>query len=149
MPHQPSTNLPPRHRAIKWVSKDDAKLLDARAEGKNWQQIQDEHFPTKTPNACRKRHERLIEGRRGEEWTAEDLEHVGRAYAESRKHFWSPIAAALGQNMDWKAVEKKVFEKGPKAMLALSRALTRREREVDGDMDLDDEADEDDSTSGV
>lgn len=42
-----------------WTPSDDEILLAARARGANWAPIQQMHFPTRTANACRKRHERL------------------------------------------------------------------------------------------
>jgi hypothetical protein len=44
-----------------WSAKDDDILIQARAQGLNWNQIATKHFPNKSPNACRKRHERLME----------------------------------------------------------------------------------------
>jgi hypothetical protein len=49
----------PSSRGWNWA--DDQMLLKLRATGKNWLQIQREAFPNKTPNGCRKRHERLME----------------------------------------------------------------------------------------
>lgn len=43
-----------------WSPQDDTQLRNARANGKNWSEIQSTHFQSKTRNACRKRHERLI-----------------------------------------------------------------------------------------
>jgi hypothetical protein len=44
-----------------WTSLDDEKLIQARAHRLNWNQISPKHFPDRTANACRKRHERLTE----------------------------------------------------------------------------------------
>lgn len=41
--------------------KDDQALKMARAAGLDWQSIQQKHFPYRYANACRKRHERLME----------------------------------------------------------------------------------------
>jgi hypothetical protein len=48
-----------------WTGDDDQILLKLCSMGKNWSQIQMEGFPRKTANACRKRHERLMERREG------------------------------------------------------------------------------------
>jgi hypothetical protein len=53
--HQPSSET--------WSQQDDQQLLQARTQGLNWSQIKEQYFPFKTPNTCRKRHERLIERR--------------------------------------------------------------------------------------
>ena len=44
-----------------WTTVDDQTLLRLRARGKNWNEVQREAFPSKTGNACRKRHELLME----------------------------------------------------------------------------------------
>ena len=49
-----------------WSQEDDLQLTKARSEGLNWGPITSRYFPMKTPNACRKRHERLMEKRRRE-----------------------------------------------------------------------------------
>lgn len=61
-PHPSTSASVPRNAAI-WSTTDDEILLQARATGMNWQPIASRHFPNKTANACRKRHERLIERR--------------------------------------------------------------------------------------
>jgi hypothetical protein len=90
----------------KWNAHDDQTLMTARAQGLNWAPIQLRHFPTKTPNACRKRHERLMEKRSAEDWSPEQLESLGREYAAVRKEMWSMLAGRLGEK--WQIVEKKV-----------------------------------------
>ena len=95
----------------KWNAHDDQTLMTARAQGLNWAPIQLRHFPTKTPNACRKRHERLMEKRSAEDWSPEQLESLGREYAAVRKEMWSMLAARLGGEK-WQIVEKKVRNLG-------------------------------------
>ena len=59
-----STPLTPasvRRSSGAWSPTDDHTLLEARKQGKSWADIQVSYFPHKTANACRKRHERLIE----------------------------------------------------------------------------------------
>lgn len=51
-----------------WSAKDDETLIQARAQGLNWNQIAMKHFLQKTPNACRRRHERLVERQNAEQW---------------------------------------------------------------------------------
>src|SRR5947209_8096490 len=62
-----------------WVPADDEILLRARASGLNWAPIQQQYFPNKTPNACRKRHERLMEKRSAEDYDGVRLETLARA----------------------------------------------------------------------
>ncbi|KAK4445570.1 hypothetical protein QBC34DRAFT_358082 [Podospora aff. communis PSN243] len=58
-----AVDLPTPHRASPsgWNAEDDRVLIELRATGKNWNQIQREAFPGKTGDACRKRYERLME----------------------------------------------------------------------------------------
>jgi hypothetical protein len=44
-----------------WTTQDDEILCDYRAMGYSWAQIWENHFPGKSANACRKRHERLMQ----------------------------------------------------------------------------------------
>src|ERR1700679_2374455 len=53
--------------STQWSTKDDETLMTARASGLNWQPIASKYFPSKTANACRKRHERLMEHRNNED----------------------------------------------------------------------------------
>lgn len=46
---------------LNWSYQDDKILLTARSQGDGWAKIQREKFPTKTADACRNRHERLID----------------------------------------------------------------------------------------
>lgn len=97
----------PRHAAI-WSSTDDEILLQARASGLNWQPIAIRHFPTKTANACRKRHERLIERRHVDEWDTHKLELLAQEYMACRRQMWEVLASRLGER--WAVVEAKVGE---------------------------------------
>ena len=46
-----------------WSPEHDELLMQARRQGLHWQRIASMYFPNKTANACRKRHERLMEKR--------------------------------------------------------------------------------------
>lgn len=72
----------------------------------NWQPIASKNFPTRTANACRKRHERLMERRNVEDWDGEKLEMLGREYMEVRREMWGLLAARLGER--WAVIEAKV-----------------------------------------
>jgi len=103
-PAPPATSQRPSSGA--WTPHDDQALLDARASGLNWGQIQNKHFPGKTPNACRKRHERLMDRKNADQWGARKLEHLAREYMNRRKEIWTPLAQATGEK--WNVVETKV-----------------------------------------
>ncbi|KAI9831422.1 MAG: hypothetical protein M1838_005723 [Thelocarpon superellum] len=89
-----------------WTPQEDQTLLHARAQGLNWAPIQAAHFPTKTPNACRKRHERLIEKRNVDDWGGERFEDLARHYMEARRDMWSLLGARVGEK--WQIVESKL-----------------------------------------
>jgi len=72
----------------------------------NWAPIAQTHFPKKTSNACRKRHERLMERKNAENWDGVKLEDLARAYVESREMMWKIIADKVGEK--WQHVETKV-----------------------------------------
>jgi hypothetical protein len=94
-----------RNAAI-WNAADDEILLQARQSGLNWQPIANRHFPNKTANACRKRHERLIERRHVEDWDAEKLEMLAQEYLAIRKEMWMVLASRVDEK--WTTVEAKV-----------------------------------------
>jgi hypothetical protein len=93
-------------RSSSWSTKDDETLIQARAQGLNWNQIGPKHFPSKTPNACRKRHERLMERQNAEQWDGVKLDVLAQAYMEVRREMWSLLAARVGEK--WQLVETKV-----------------------------------------
>jgi hypothetical protein len=90
-----------------WTSTDDEILLQARASGLNWQPLANKHFPNKTANACRKRHERLIERRNVDDWDTRKLDLLAREYMACRREMWEILAARLGER--WGVVEAKVI----------------------------------------
>ncbi|KAI9817765.1 MAG: hypothetical protein M1827_000884 [Pycnora praestabilis] len=126
---QAQTSLRPSSGA--WNPKDDEILMSARSQGQNWAPIQQAHFPSKTPNACRKRHERLMERRNAEDWDAMKLEKLGKEYMDMRKEMWGMLAARVGEK--WQVVEQKCLEKGLKNLQSAQRTGLRREKMVTGD----------------
>lgn len=100
--------LQTQHRASSgaWNQEDDRTLLALRAMGKNWNQIQREAFPGKTGNACRKRHERLMERRGQNEFDNRKLERLCKEYMSMRKEIWQPLASRCGEK--WNVVEMQV-----------------------------------------
>ena len=90
-----------------WTTSDDNILLRARQEGLNWQPICHRYFPNKTANACRKRHERLIEKLNSSSaWDQNKMNDLARSYAELRPQMWKLIADRMSEN--WENVESKV-----------------------------------------
>lgn len=110
MPHRPSSGA--------WSPQDDNSLIQARQQGLNWAQIQSHYFPTKTPNACRKRHERLMERKGADDWDARKLERIAKEYMGMRKEIWQPLATRVGEK--WNVVEAKVSSQWDE--MATSRA---------------------------
>ena len=109
-PYPTSTGNTPRSAAI-WSAIDDEILIQARSSGLNWQPIASRHFPNKTANACRKRHERLIEKRQVEDWDAQKLELLAREYQAIRREMWEKLASRVGEK--WSVVEAKVSDYDP------------------------------------
>jgi hypothetical protein len=93
-------------RSSSWSAQDDETLIQARTQGLNWNQIAPKHFPNKSPNACRKRHERLMERMNAEQWDGVKLDVLAQAYMEVRREMWSLLAARVGEK--WQLVETKV-----------------------------------------
>lgn len=123
-PTAPATSQRPSSGA--WTPQDDQALLDARASGLNWGQIQTKNFPSKTPNACRKRHERLMDRKNADQWGARKLEILAREYMNRRREIWAPLAQATGEK--WSVVEQKCMSSGLKNLQSAARAASRRER---------------------
>jgi len=80
--------------------------MSARASGLNWQPIASKYFPSKTANACRKRHERLMDRRNNEDWEGGKLELLANEYMNVRREMWSILMSRLGEK--WTMVEAKV-----------------------------------------
>jgi hypothetical protein len=96
---QPAQNGP-------WTTEEDEILCDYRTRGFGWSQIQEKHFPGKSANACRKRHERLMMKRRSTDWDETRLESLAVNYRLMRDQIWRPLAERLGEK--WEHVEKAV-----------------------------------------
>lgn len=102
--HPASAGALERSTASPWTDGEDRILMEARQKGLNWALIASRHFPSKTSNACRKRHERLMDKRKSQDnW---DVEALAQAYMEVRERMWQILASKLSQN--WQAVEGKV-----------------------------------------
>ncbi|KAF2275891.1 uncharacterized protein EI97DRAFT_59669 [Westerdykella ornata] len=118
-------------RSSTWTSQDDDTLIKARASGLNWNQIAPRHFPNKTPNACRKRHERLMERQNAEQWDGVKLDVLAQAYMDVRREMWSLLAARVGEK--WQIVETKCMEKGLKNLNQAYRSAQKKQGTYDDD----------------
>ena len=90
-----------------WSAEDDKLLMRAHQQGLNWQPIASQYFPAKTANACRKRHERLMEKLNNHiEWNDVKVEMLDKAYVELRETIWRMVADKVGEK--WQNVEAEV-----------------------------------------
>lgn len=103
----PLTTQTNERSSAAWSTEDDNLLMRCRTSGMNWQPIATNHFPTKTPNACRKRHERLMEKRNAESWDGLKIEDLARAYMGCRETMWRMVGEKVGEK--WNIVEMKVL----------------------------------------
>ncbi|KAI9051853.1 hypothetical protein LZ554_004114 [Drepanopeziza brunnea f. sp. 'monogermtubi'] len=120
--------VPIRASSGAWTPADDQTLMAARAQGLNWAPIQTTYFPSKTPNACRKRHERLMERRSADDWDGLRLENLAKNYMGMRREIWASLAAQTGEK--WNVVEQKCMAQGLKNLQTAARSCARRERLV-------------------
>ena len=146
MTAQASTSPTPgtdRHASHSWPAHNDELLIHARQQGLNWQPIASTYFPGKTANACRKRHERLMEKRNSADVWGVKMEALAKAYVDVREQMWKLLADRVGEK--WQTVEAKVciqslrnifygiltlrqcMEKGLKNLTAAGRTASRRE----------------------
>ncbi|KAI0144437.1 hypothetical protein GGR57DRAFT_507490 [Xylariaceae sp. FL1272] len=117
--HRPSSGA--------WTPQDDQNLIAARQQGLNWSQIQTQYFPSKSPNACRKRHERLMERKGADDFDTKKLERLAEEYMSMRKEIWQGLAARTGEK--WSTVETKCMSNGLKNLQAAARSAGRRKRQ--------------------
>jgi Myb-like DNA-binding protein len=92
-----------------WSEEQDDLLWAARAENQHWSELCARHFPDKTPNACRKRHERLREMRKAKRYEWARFPELTSAYVEVREEMWKMLVDRLEEKMDWKVIEKTVI----------------------------------------
>ena len=82
--------------------------MKVRQQGLNWQPIATNFFPEKSANACRKRHERLMEKRNNaDDWDNTKMEALAKAYNDMREQMWRLLADRIGGEK-WQIVEAKV-----------------------------------------
>ncbi|MCJ1283770.1 hypothetical protein MMC26_003101 [Xylographa opegraphella] len=134
-----------------WSPMDDELLKQARAQNMNWAPIATKYFPHKTPNACRKRHERLMEKKNAENCDGVKFEELARAYVECREQMWKILGDKVGEK--WQHVETKCMEKGLKTIISAARprrakASTSPTSPLPSEHDHDPDPDFDDSGLG-
>ncbi|KAG8526982.1 uncharacterized protein KY384_008411 [Bacidia gigantensis] len=106
-PRTPPLTIDDKPTNSAWLPKNDSLLQQLRSQGHNWQSIASNHFPDKTPNACRKRYERLMERKTAaDSWDHSKMEALGKAYLEVREEMWTLLANRV--NEKWQTVESKV-----------------------------------------
>ncbi|TQS31438.1 hypothetical protein Golomagni_08282, partial [Golovinomyces magnicellulatus] len=130
-----------------WTPSDDRTLITSRTAGLNWSQIRENYFPNKSPNACRKRHERLMERKNTDEWDNRKMQHMAKEYMKLRKEIWEPLATSTGEK--WSVVEQKCMSKGLKNIQSAARAASRRERYEQSDLHRNAGYDDDSGVSGI
>lgn len=109
-----------------WAAADDRTLVLARSRGQNWTDLQRTYFPAKTANACRKRHERLMERRGVQEADADKQHQIASEYVAMRKRMWSPLAERVGES--WEFVEEMCMSLGIRNIQTHARSHTNRSR---------------------
>ena len=97
--------MPSPRASTAWSAEQDDLLKLNRARSLGWKAIA-ELFDGKTGNACRKRHERLMEKKNLDDWNPKKTEDLARGYMELRQAMWSTLAQRVRE--DWKTVEQKV-----------------------------------------
>ena len=92
-----------------WSPEDDSLLWDARENRKlGWPQTA-ELFQGKSPNACRKRYERLKLQKAPDEWEGEKFDALAEVYVRFREEMWKRIAEQLGDSQArWQILEQQV-----------------------------------------
>ncbi|KAL3425554.1 myb family transcription factor [Phlyctema vagabunda] len=128
---QPQVQQPPVVHSLRpssgaWSTTDDQTLMTARAQSMGWASIQSNYFPNKTSNACRKRHERLVENSRNSGWDGAKMQNLARQYMAKRRDIWKELAAESGEK--WTVVEAKCMEWGLKNLGAAARSGIRQEK---------------------
>lgn len=94
-----------------WTIDEDNTLVEAKSQGLGWNDIHQRHFPLKSGNACRKRHERLMQKIRTTNWDDGRVARVMTEYNKAgvRERFWAELAARIGEDR-WEDVERVVRE---------------------------------------
>jgi hypothetical protein len=107
-PLSPVTAPAHPNQSALWLDQEDTMLINAKNQGLGWNEIHKMYFPTKSGNACRKRHERLMTKLRSSDWDEARIAQVMAEYDRPgvREAFWGRIAAPFHER--WEDVEKVV-----------------------------------------
>jgi hypothetical protein len=89
-----------------WAKEEDDVLIEAKSQGMSWEEIHRQHFPGKSANACRKRHERVLAKMKNSDWDEGRIQKVIEAYNRYRLVIWAPVCDDLGEELS--DVEKVV-----------------------------------------
>ncbi|KAL9125578.1 MAG: hypothetical protein Q9217_005243 [Psora testacea] len=110
-----------------WSSDNDKLLMRLRGQQRlDWKSIS-AYFPNKSANACRKRHERLMEKRTvADPWDGAKMDTLAKTYNDVREEMWRILADRVGEK--WQIVETKCMEKGLITLQSIGRSASRRER---------------------
>jgi len=85
-----------------------------RYKGISWPVI-GEHFG-KSPESCRLHFIRLRAKTGAEGWRSEDEEKFRLAYQKKKSQIWGMVAAEMGFEGSWQALERKAIEMGFKGL---------------------------------
>ncbi|KAL8732293.1 MAG: hypothetical protein Q9166_002865 [cf. Caloplaca sp. 2 TL-2023] len=114
------SEIPDYRFTTAWSVQMDNTLQQAPRQGLAWKEIAERYFPSKTANACRKRHERLMEKSSQEYyWDEGKLEGLAVSYRRLRERMWMILAEHVGKK--WRLVEAKCMETGLKTLLNTAR----------------------------
>jgi len=86
-----------------WTARDDEQLRQARQRGMSWAPIAREFFPTKSANACRKRHERLMDTLANSEGLAPPDSKVMEVY-EDEDFIWNGSDIGIDRDQEQHSV---------------------------------------------
>jgi hypothetical protein len=106
VPQMPKEPLPRPGQSGPWNNDEDSVLMEAKLKGMSWEEIHRQHFPGKSANACRKRHERVLAKVRNTNWDEARIQRVTDAYHKHRSSIWAPLCNELGESLS--DVEKVV-----------------------------------------
>ncbi|KAI1000513.1 hypothetical protein K3495_g7682 [Podosphaera aphanis] len=114
------SNLEGRSSHPAWTLSDDNILINARASGKEWKDVQRDNFPLKTPNACRKRYERLMKRKNVNGLDRRRLENLAKKYMRLREEIWKPLTLATGEKLS--DVESTCMGQGLEGLREIARS---------------------------
>ncbi|KIW65268.1 hypothetical protein PV04_07541 [Phialophora macrospora] len=126
VPQMPKEPLPRPGQSGPWNNDEDSILMEAKLKGMSWEEIHRQHFPGKSANACRKRHERVLAKVRNTNWDEARIQRVTDAYHKHRSSIWAPLCNELGESLS--DVEKVMFQQGLRNLRNPSRSSHTRNR---------------------